>query len=963
MHELRTLGPVDLMTPGGTSVRAILAQPKRLALVAYLALARPRGYHRRDALLAIFWPELDQSHARGALSRAVHFIRRALGDTALVSRGDGELGVSQAALQCDATRFEGLLDTGELEEALALYQGDLLQGFFISGAPEFERWLEDERKRLRDRAAAAAWLVAEREETHGNLSPAAHWARRAAALAPYDEAALRRLVGVLARSGNGSAAVLAYESFVQRLKDDLDVEPSGATTALVAEIRRRDGHTPRPVPTETVTRAVPRAPLIEARSGMHKRRANARGLTAMAGAGLLLTGALATLAVERKVPRPPLNPDAVVVLPFRVSGSPSLAYLGEGVVDLLAAKLNGEGGPRAVDPQAVMSAWSRAARRGAVSEQEALALARRLHAGKVITGSVVGTGNRVALDAFLLDVGRGTHRATATVDGSPDSILTLIDRMTAQLLARGAGEEEHLASLTSTSLAALRPYLAGQAAYRSGAYREASRDFQRALLVDSTFALAAVGLQAAQNWTGELTPFDALAAAILAAHRDRLSQRDRALISGTWWNHTLSEALANGERAVTLAPDRPEAWYRVAELRFHVGSLLGAPLRAAHARAALEFAKAVGLDSGYAPALSHLVEYAAEMRDGSAARRFGTLYLAVDSSGDIADYVRWLVAVTRHDGLELRRLRSGMPRTDTWNLLHLVGDGQLEGIGLDDVDSAAATLAGRAGSREDLWQLFSALHNLALNRGRPKLALAWSRSQREFELVPGETDRRIVLDALLGGGDSTAAREAAERLASRAAAPVAARTSAAGAQYRDVCVLGFWRLAHRDTAAARVAIARLRYPRGPVWRPNEVCTTTLDAALASSTGRPDGVAALAQLDSLLLIGPTWSDFGYSFGIGSWGILNLVSAGLHEAQGDLAGALAAARRRAYDWSSPVYLASFLREEGRLASLTGEREGALHAYQHYLALRANPEREAQPEVDRVRAAVATLARDRP
>jgi hypothetical protein len=44
---------------------------------------------------------------------------------------------------------------------------------------------------------------------------------------------------------------------------------------------------------------------------------------------------------------------------------------------------------------------------------------------------------------------------------------------------------------------------------------------------------------------------------------------------------------------------------------------------------------------------------------------------------------------------------------------------------------------------------------------------------------------------------------------------------------------------------------------------------------------------------------------------------------------------------------------LREEGRLAALLGDREGAIKAYSHYLALRYNPEPAVKPEVDRVRA----------
>ncbi len=88
---LRLLGAPDLHDASGRQIPAVLRQPKRLALLAYLAL-QPRGrFVRRDSLVGLFWPELDQEHARAALRRALHFLRRALGDECIESRGDEEV--------------------------------------------------------------------------------------------------------------------------------------------------------------------------------------------------------------------------------------------------------------------------------------------------------------------------------------------------------------------------------------------------------------------------------------------------------------------------------------------------------------------------------------------------------------------------------------------------------------------------------------------------------------------------------------------------------------------------------------------------------------------------------------------------------------------------------------------------------------------------------------------------------
>src|SRR5437867_1936198 len=124
MIELRTLGAVDLRDRDGREIRAVLAQPKRLALLVYLAVARPRGFHRRDTLLALFWPELEQGRARAALRKAVLVVRQGLGagrgegeGETLIGRGDEELGLAPGAVSCDAAAFERAVDERRFGDA------------------------------------------------------------------------------------------------------------------------------------------------------------------------------------------------------------------------------------------------------------------------------------------------------------------------------------------------------------------------------------------------------------------------------------------------------------------------------------------------------------------------------------------------------------------------------------------------------------------------------------------------------------------------------------------------------------------------------------------------------------------------------------------------------------------------------------------------------------------------------
>src|SRR4051812_39374885 len=79
MIELSLLGPHVLRGADGREITSLPAQPKRFALLAYLALGTG-GYRRRDTLAAMFWPDLDQFAARRALRNTLYHLREALGD-------------------------------------------------------------------------------------------------------------------------------------------------------------------------------------------------------------------------------------------------------------------------------------------------------------------------------------------------------------------------------------------------------------------------------------------------------------------------------------------------------------------------------------------------------------------------------------------------------------------------------------------------------------------------------------------------------------------------------------------------------------------------------------------------------------------------------------------------------------------------------------------------------------------
>ncbi|MDB4884238.1 MAG: transcriptional activator protein [Gemmatimonadetes bacterium] len=236
--QLQVLGPVSVALAGGGDATPLLTQPRRLAVLTYLTLARPRGLHARDTLIALLWPEANHAGGRHALRNVLHAIRLALGDV-LVSAGDGLVGVDRMRLVCDALLLEDDVAADRVEEATARYEGEPLQGFHVADAPEFERWLDAERQRLHHIALRAAWRAADEHRVRGDLGGAVRLARRAAALAPDDEPSLRRLIKLLAVAGDPGSALRAYDDFAARLREDCGAEPAADTRSLVRDLRVR----------------------------------------------------------------------------------------------------------------------------------------------------------------------------------------------------------------------------------------------------------------------------------------------------------------------------------------------------------------------------------------------------------------------------------------------------------------------------------------------------------------------------------------------------------------------------------------------------------------------------------------------------------------------------------------------------------------------------------------------------
>jgi tetratricopeptide (TPR) repeat protein len=229
-------------------VRLIPTQPKRLALLAYLALAHPRGPHRRDTLLALFWPELSAEEARRALRQALHHLRRAVGEDAIETRPDDQVRLREGGLWCDALAFEAAVSEGRPDEALALYRNGFLEGVHLPEVSvELEEWIEQTRARLHQAAGHAAAALSRRAEEAGDLDEAVAAARIGCDLQPDDEACARRLMQLLDRRGDRAGALQVYERLARRLESEYQTAPSTETAALSRTLREVRGDDRAPV--------------------------------------------------------------------------------------------------------------------------------------------------------------------------------------------------------------------------------------------------------------------------------------------------------------------------------------------------------------------------------------------------------------------------------------------------------------------------------------------------------------------------------------------------------------------------------------------------------------------------------------------------------------------------------------------------------------------------------------------
>ena len=574
--RLSLLGTTDLRAADGQAVQAGAIQPKRLVLLAYLALAGPQGYVRRDTLLALFWPELPSEQARHALRQSLHYLRASLGREIIRGRGDTEVGIDPNRLWCDARAFEERMAARDAGGALALWRGELLDGVFVAdAAPALEQWLDAERLRFRRLAAAGAAELAAAADAAGDAGGAIAWARRASGFDPDDERAVRALVEMLDRHGDRAGALRAYAGFEQRLREEYGTAPSAQTRALRARLG---------VVSSLPDEAAPAASAVPAGQGSvgaapepsPRRHPAVRARLVTLAAAIVAIAALGfVLGGGRRMERPHGEVLAVGTIAIDSAGAGPLDGDAHTLRTLIAADLSQLQGIAVLSEGRLYELVARA--RGSMdTRSHVLDAARRAGATELLDGVLRAEPGRYRLELQRVDLATGTVRGTLDLDGA--RIRDIVTQATSRIADahRLAPPRRTLGALTSQSPLARRSYERGMHAMYTGELGTAMRHFSAALELDPKFFAAAY-------YALTLTPAGVLGDTLsrqverAAAAADSAPERERLQI------RTLVAIMGNDPRAVAFAeslasryPAEPEGRYLLGQALLQAGAFASA---------------------------------------------------------------------------------------------------------------------------------------------------------------------------------------------------------------------------------------------------------------------------------------------------------------------------------------------------------------------------------------------------
>ncbi|MDB5072468.1 MAG: transcriptional activator domain protein [Candidatus Eremiobacteraeota bacterium] len=213
---------------GGQPIR-LAAPPMTFPLLAYLLVHRDRNV-ARETLAFTLWPEESESAAKANLRRHLHYLQRLLppppdGVSWVIADARAVRWNPNAPAEIDVAEFERRIGEGERSEAVALYEGDLLEELD-------SEWILTERERLRTLHVDNLSQLIAAARAERRFGRALQFARRLLHHDPWREDAVREVVSLRFELGDRAGAIAEFDAFAERLDEEMGAEPMPESLAL-----------------------------------------------------------------------------------------------------------------------------------------------------------------------------------------------------------------------------------------------------------------------------------------------------------------------------------------------------------------------------------------------------------------------------------------------------------------------------------------------------------------------------------------------------------------------------------------------------------------------------------------------------------------------------------------------------------------------------------------------------------
>ena len=549
MLSLRTLGELQLSGPSGE----ILSRRRNdLAVLVVLADRSPAAV-RRESLQAMFWGERPDERAKHSLRQVVLQLRRICPNALDVN--PVSLRVLPEELRCDAREFVTAATAGQCREAIALWTGDFLVGCEGVGAEGFRTWLDVERARLRRLLATCYERTVASLDANGDVDGAVRYARAWAEQFAFDERPQQRYIELLCGVGRLTDAIGAHVNYIERLRAEMDDEPSEAWRLATERVLAEGGRTAAADASARVAAPRPAAPPDLVAPPVHARPSRAasslRTTHVTARRRIAILSVVAALCMTIAVG---------VRLATARSRQPQTLAVGTITSNVALDSLNGFGTLLNINLARIPGLDLISERRMSevavgMRSDDLAAVARAAGAREIIEGVLTHRSDgTLRADLRRTDLATGKSRAAYTVEGA--EFTQLADLLTEQV-ARDLNVPSPAVRRegTTSSLVAYRFYEQGLRAYHLNDLTAARRFLAAALSEDSTFAMAAF-------YMGLAVPGDSADPYFARAlrHTQHTNERERLLISVAWGKRMADPRVAAwADTLVTRYPSEPDA--------------------------------------------------------------------------------------------------------------------------------------------------------------------------------------------------------------------------------------------------------------------------------------------------------------------------------------------------------------------------------------------------------------------